>query len=499
MRRLAALGVALGLLTLASSASGSSTGPILGVSGNTGRFHSQVSQTSLVDQAFLAWGQGQTWGAPFQVLFKSLGPIPMIHLGTNAKGSKTKQAVTPAQIADGKGDSYLSALNAAISQWGQAIYVRPMGEMNNHNVLWHTTPVIYRKAFERIYLIVHGGDPDKINALLRNLDMPPYKGSSETNPSSRVRVLWSPLSGGDDPEPYWPGNRFVDVGGADIYDEGGVAPWSKFNDLYTFVHGNRKPFAAPEWGLYTIDDPKFVQTMCDFLKAHPTETEEFYESRPGSIFDLANKSKSRAVYRTCITPLAGPLPSWASGGPGTATQRALKITPSPATGTGPLDVTFALQAQLSVPIVHWIVTFGDGGMKSGDGAPPATLTHTYADGASYQATLTVFPSAPYTPDAAKFFAYTTVSVGDTPLVRFEPTPSSGKAPLKVSFRIDVSKLTRPSQAWRLYFGDGLSTVKAGTPPRFAGHTFAKPGKYNVMLVLIAAGQEYISVAPIRVS
>jgi hypothetical protein len=499
MRRFAALGVALGLLTLASAASGSAPGPILGVSGNTARFHSQVNQTSLVDQAFLAWGQGQTWGAPFQVLFNSLKPIPMIHLGTNAKGSKTKQAVTPAQIAAGGGDAYLSALNAAVSQWGQAIYVRPMGEMNNHGVLWHTSPAIYRKAFARIYLIVHGGDLDTINNKLKNLGMPAYNGSSESNPFPRVRVLWSPLSGGDDPKPYWPGNQFVDVGGADIYDEGGVAPWQKFTDIYTFVRGNRKPFAAPEWGLYGIDDPVFVSTMCDFLKQHVTETEEFYESHPGSIFDLGNKSKSRGAYRQCITPLAGPLPSWANGGPGTATERALKITPSPASGTGPLDVTFALQAQLSVPIVHWVVTFGDGGLKSGDGAPPASLSHTYADGASYQATLMVFPSAPYTPAAAKFFAYTTVTVGDAPVIRFEPTPSSGRAPLKVSFRIDGSKLTRFVQGWQLYFGDGLSTVKAGPLPRFAGHTFAKAGKYNVMLVVVAGGQEYISVVPITVS
>jgi len=497
MRRVAALGVALGLLALATSASGSAPGPIVGVSGNTARFHAQVSQTSLVDQAFLAWGQGQTWGAPFQVLFKSLGPIPMIHLGTNAKGSKTKQAITPAQIASGAGDGYLGALNAAISQWGQAIYVRPMGEMNNRGVLWFTNPATYRKAFARISVIVHGGDLKTINYELAKLGMPPYSGSHEQNAFPRVRVLWSPLAGGVDPEPYWPGGQFVDVGGADIYREaGGDPPWTKFTDIYSFVTGNHKPFAAPEWGMYGVDDPIFVRTMCDFLKAHPTETEEFYESRPGSIFDLGNKTKSRMAYRQCVTPLAAPLPSWAAP---PATQRALKITPSPASGAGPLGVTFALQAQLSVPIVHWTVTFGDGGLKSGDGAPPASLSHTYADGASYQATLAVFSSPPYTAGATKFLAYTTVDVGGDPLIRFEATPSSGRAPLKVSFRIDGSRLTHFIQGWQLYFGDGLSNVNTGALPRFAGHTFAKAGKYNVILVVVSAGQEYISVAPIVVS
>lgn len=498
MRRLFVLAVIA--LALASSASGSTPGPILGVSGNTARFHSQVGQTSLVDQAFLAWGQGQTWGAPFQVLFKSLGPIPMIHLGTNAKGSKTKQAITPAQIAAGAGDGYLSALNAAISQWGQGIYVRPLGEMNNRNVLWFTTPAIYTKAFTRIYEIVHGGSLASINAVLETLGMPPYKGSAEPNPFPRVRVLWSPLAGGADPTPYWPGNQsisYVDVGGADIYKEAsGDPPWSKFTDIYNFVRAKHKPFAAPEWGMYGIDDPTFVQAMCDFLKQHPTETEEFYESRPNSIFDLGNKSKSRQVYERCITPMAGPPPSWA---PAPATKKVLKITPSPASGTGPLNVTFTLQAQLSVPIVHWIVTFGDGGLQSGNGPPPATVTHTYADGASYQATLQVFASAPYTAGDTNFLAYTTVSVGDTPFIRFEPTPASGRAPLKVSFRIDASKLTQFINGWQIYFGDGLSNTGTGALPRFAGHTYMKAGKYNVMLVVIIRAQEYISVVPITVS
>ena len=31
---------------------------------------------------------------------------------------------------------------------------------------------------------------------------------------------------------------------------------------------HRKPFAAPEWGLYGVDDPQFVQDMCTFLKTH---------------------------------------------------------------------------------------------------------------------------------------------------------------------------------------------------------------------------------------
>jgi hypothetical protein len=131
-----------------------------------------------------------------------------------------------------------------------------------------------------------------------------------------VRVLWSPLAGGAEPRQYWPGAAYVDVGGADIYKEAGrEPPWTKFEAMFAFVHSQHRPFAVPEWGMFGVDDPTFVQRMCTFLQGHPaTETEEFYESKPGSIFDLGTKPQSRAAYRSCITPLAGPLPAWAATG-----------------------------------------------------------------------------------------------------------------------------------------------------------------------------------------
>ena len=128
----------------------------------TDRFLGQTAQDSIVDEAFLGWGQGQSYGAPFQITCASLVPIPMIHLGTNAHPDTTKEAITPAGIASGQADGYLIALNAAISQWGRAIYVRPMAEMNNAGNLWSGyksngalkdaahSPENYRKAFARI-------------------------------------------------------------------------------------------------------------------------------------------------------------------------------------------------------------------------------------------------------------------------------------------------------------------------------------------------------------
>ena len=479
MRRFAVAALTVAVL---AATPGAFAKPIVGITGNTARFQAQTAQDSKVVQAFLGWGQGQLYGSPFNVLLKSLAPIPMLHLGTAAQGNK-KQAVSPATIAAGKGDAYLGALNQAISAWGQAIYIRPMAEMNNRGNPWSGSPAAYRKAFERIYVLVHGGPTAA--AKLAALGQPAYRGPAlATNPFPRVRVLWSPLAGGDDPTPYWPGNAYVDVGGADIYKEAGHdPPWSKFESLFSFVKGHGKPFAVPEWGLFSVDDPTFVQHMCDFLKSHATENEEFFNSKPGSIFDLGDKPQSRAVYRKCITPLAAPLPAWAQGGPGSAKQLELKLTPDQSSGDAPLDVTFAITAKLSVPIVEWQVVFGDGATQSGKGDPPDTVAHTYADDGVFQAVLIVYQAPPFTGTAIRFLTTTTVTVGtgNAPIV-FTSTPASGKAPLAVSFRIQTH-LPKAVRSWQIVFGDGLTNQGSGTPPRFAGHTFSKPGTYRVLLIV----------------
>ena len=476
MRRLVVAALTVAVLAVTPGAFGK---PILGLTGNASRFKAQTAQKSNVLQAFLGWGQGAGYGSPFNVLLKSLGPIPMLHLGTY-QGNSKKVAITPAQIAAGKGDGYLGALNQALSAWGQAAYIRPMAEMNNPGNPWSGDAPSYRKAFARIYVIVHGG-PD-VAAKLSALKLPAYRGPAlAANAFPRVRVLWSPLAGGSDATPYWPGDGYVDVGGADIYKEAGKdPPWTKFEDLFTFAKAHKKPFAVPEWGLFGVDDPTFVQQMCDFLKSHTTESEEFYESKPGSIFDLGDKPQSRAVYKKCITPQAAPLPAWAPSG---AKQLALKLTPDQSSGDAPLDVTFAIDAQLSVPIVEWQVVFGDGAIESGKGDPPDTVEHTYGDDGVYQAVLIVYQAPPFTGTAIRFLTTATVTVGtgNAPLV-FTPSPASGKAPLSVSFHIQTH-LPKAVRTWQLVFGDGLTHEGTGTPPHFAGHTFSKPGTYRVLLIV----------------
>ena len=79
--------------------------------------------------------------------------------------------------------------------------------------------------------------------------------------------------------------------------------WEANEALYR-AHPN-KPFAIAEWGLWGIDDPSFVEQMATFVRTHPrVELLAYFNSKPGSIWDLGSKPRSRAAYRRLITPLA---------------------------------------------------------------------------------------------------------------------------------------------------------------------------------------------------
>jgi PKD repeat protein len=493
-------------------------GPLLGITGNVARFRSQTGQASSVHHAFLGWGHGLSYGSTFAALFPTLGPIPMIHLGT--EGQSAPEAITPGGIAAGQGDGYLIALNRAIATWNKGIYVRPLAEMNNSANAWSGylasgrpkdaahAPATYRKAFARIYVILHGGSASAVAAKLKQLGLPPVRGELLSNPFPRLRIVWSPLAAdvprvaGNAAELYYPGRGYVDLEGGSIYDERltDTAPWQGLEKLYRLSRSHGKPFSVPEWGLSQVDDPAFVQHMCTFLKTHAaTEVAAFYESRPGSRYDLEPKPKSRAAYRECITPLAGPLPAWAGVEPKLI---ALKLTSSPGSGPAPLDVEFSIAARLSVPIVRWQLTFGDGFDAEGAGPPPATVPHEYALDGNYEATLIVYSSPPFTPESARFItsAEVTVGTGASQPVAFTPTPAAGPAPLAVSFRTDLD-FGAGATSWQIVWGDGNTRQGSGPPPRFTGHTFASAGSYQVLLIVNASGgrrflaRAVIAVAP----
>ena len=288
----------------------------LGVLGNAPRFDGLTGQRTTVQHVILGWEQGHTWGRRLSVLIPQLGEMPMIGLNTGRGWPNRREAITPRDIAYGRGDGYLVALNQALAAFGKPAYLRPFGEMNGHWNYYsaftktgaakgpsHSTAV-FRKAFARVYLAAHGGDT--VNARLVRLGLPPIRATLAENPL--VRVVWNPQGYGSPNIPansaqaYYPGDGYVDVVGDDLYNIGGKAEWEAATKLYR-AHPS-KPFAFPEWGNWGIDDPAFVERMAAWVKTHRrVELLAWFESRPGSIFDLASKPRSLAAYRRLIVPL----------------------------------------------------------------------------------------------------------------------------------------------------------------------------------------------------
>ena len=121
-------------------------------------------------------------------------------------------------------------------------------------------------------------------------------------------MIWNPQGFGspdiraNTAQAYYPGDGYVDVVGDDLYDIGGRPQWAAAEALYNAHPGKR--FAFPEWGLWGIDEPGFVDQMASFVRTHArVEMITYYSGRPGSIFDLSTKPRSRAEYRRAIVPL----------------------------------------------------------------------------------------------------------------------------------------------------------------------------------------------------
>ena len=296
----------------ATQAGGAGRHVSLGLLGDPNRFEAQTGQQSRVRLLIVGWGQGGT-PAYFSSLLATMLGEPMLGLSTGPQGG---EAITPAQIAHGAGDAYLVAINQALADWGKPVYVRPFAEMNGY---WnpysafnqngsprdaaHSTTA-FRKAFARVYLILHGGPG--VNGRLARLGLPPFQGTPHAN--ANVRVVWNPQGYGDPDLPgnsaqaYYPGDRYVDVVADDLYFIRGKASWDAAEALYKAHPG--KPFSFPEWGLWDIDDPAFVAQMASFLRSHPrVEEASYYSGKPGSVFDLASKPRARAAYRQLIVPL----------------------------------------------------------------------------------------------------------------------------------------------------------------------------------------------------
>jgi hypothetical protein len=317
--------VALALVAaaaLVATAAAAAAAPYLGVYGNRAFFDGLQGPGHPVRHVIAGWQQGQSWGSPLGSILESLKPVPMLGLTTNTGWPNPREAITPKGLAEGAGDGYLIALNRALSEYGGLVYVRPLAEMDSyknpycaftasgapkagsHSTRW------FRKAFARIYVLLHGGTPEFVNARLRRLGLREIDQDLAVNPKSRLRIIWNPLGfsepkrPGNTPADYYPGDAYVDIVGGDIYKTPtNVGHLTALETLYR-AHPN-KPFSIPEWGLQSVDDPDFVRRLAAFIRTH-RRTEVVAYFNQGAEYDLASKPMSRAAYRRYILPLGRP-------------------------------------------------------------------------------------------------------------------------------------------------------------------------------------------------
>ena len=275
----------------------------LGILGSASRFTQLTGQRSTVRHVFAGWHQG----AALPRILDQLRPIPMLAIKSGS--------ISMIDIAQGRGDAFLLEVNRAVVGFDGLVYVRPLPEMNGH---WNEycafnrdgssrgprySTAAFRKAFARIAVIVRGGP--SVNAKLRKLGLPPVRADIEESPA---RIVWNPQGFGapdipaNSAQAYYPGDAYVDVVANDLYRQASGAAWDANERLYA-AHRN-KPYAIAEWGLWGMDDPAYVERMAAFVKSHPrTELLAYFNSKPGSLWDLGSKPRSRAAYRRLITPL----------------------------------------------------------------------------------------------------------------------------------------------------------------------------------------------------
>lgn len=306
--------VFLAVTVFLAFAPAASAGVLLGVYGNQPHFRAESFQRSNIQMLFVSFGP-QRW---LQQRLAAYTPVPMLALVPGSYGSP--ETATPRGIATGATDDLLFQINSIVAAWpGNRFYLRPFPEMNgyweaecafnedgsprdaSHSTAWT------RKAFARIAVIVRGGTRERIDAELARLGLPGIdRDLTVTTP--KLRMVWNPQGfgapdlPGNSAEAYYPGDAYVDVVGDDLYDEHYHAAWGAAEALYR-AHPN-KAFAFPEWGLWGVDDPQFIRDMAGWLHTHPrTEFVSYYSGRPGSVWDLSSKPRSRAAYRRLIAPL----------------------------------------------------------------------------------------------------------------------------------------------------------------------------------------------------
>jgi PKD repeat protein len=158
------------------------------------------------------------------------------------------------------------------------------------------------------------------------------------------------------------------------------------------------------------------------------------------------------------------------------TKPTADFTGTPTSGFAPLQVDFTDQStDGGATITSWLWRFGDGATSTAQNP-----SHTYGTPGTYDVTLRVTNSAG--PDSTTKNNYVTASVVPVgPSAEFSGTPTSGDAPLSVTFTDLSDPGTSPITAYAWDFGDGGTSTEANP-----SHEYTTPGTYTVSLQVTTA-------------
>ena len=243
------------------------------------------------------------------------------------------EVITPRQIALGRGDHYLIRINQSIADAHQTVYIRPMAEMNGY---WnpysafnsdgsarrgHTTNQ-YVAAWRRMAIVVRGGTVASINSRLRTLGLPRLmRANSNRDPvygdenidhhtlaHPHVAFMWNPQTvsnpaiSANAPRAYWPGRKYVDWVGADIYSKfaspGIKSALRRFQRAY-----HRFPFFLGEYGPWDNDyHGRFTRWLFHWEHRHRQVRMAIYyrSTDPKSFYNISNYDMARHDLRKIL-------------------------------------------------------------------------------------------------------------------------------------------------------------------------------------------------------
>ncbi|NOX90080.1 MAG: PKD domain-containing protein [Calditrichaeota bacterium] len=142
------------------------------------------------------------------------------------------------------------------------------------------------------------------------------------------------------------------------------------------------------------------------------------------------------------------------------------FTGDPTSGEAPLSVQFTDQSVGTVNSWQW--DFGDGGTST-----VQNPTHEYSAAGTYTVTMTASNSCDSDTKTKTDYITVTEATGNPPVADFSGSPTSGDAPLTVTF---TDQSTNDPTSWSWDFGDGGTSTEQNPT-----HTYNSAGNYTVSL------------------